>query len=187
MGIKWIINLYSPNGWIWSLVSLWKYRCSSHLVLKSRQIFQLLKFDHDQFRLADIGCYPLELGDWQSGMSREKYQWSLLILSWFHQSCANCVHLQGVPIKASHFQNAITLKIWGQKAQFSCFWNAEIYSYFFKWQIFKIKLACQDGVTEVNNTKSQTKFLHIAFCLALKVIFRLFKAKCGYSLRYWEL
>ena len=30
-----------------------------------------------------------------------------------------------------------------------------MYSYFFMQQIFKIKLVCQDGVTEVNNTKSQ--------------------------------
>ena len=62
-----------------------------------------------------------------------------------------------------------------------------MYSYFFIRQIFKIKLASQDGVTEVNNTKSQATFLHVVFCLVLKGIFRLFEAKCGYSLRYWEL
>ena len=62
-----------------------------------------------------------------------------------------------------------------------------MYSHFFTSEIFKIKLACQDGVTDVNNTKSQAKFLHIAFCLVLNGIFRLFEAKCGYSSRYWEL
>ena len=41
-----------------------------------------------------------------------------------------------------------------------------MYSYFFMSQIFKIKLAYEDGVTEVNNTKSQAKFLHVAFFLA---------------------
>ena len=40
-----------------------------------------------------------------------------------------------------------------------------MYSYFFMQEMFKIELACQDGDTEVNNTKSQTKFLHVAFFL----------------------
>ena len=62
-----------------------------------------------------------------------------------------------------------------------------MYSYFFMQQIFKIKLACQDGVIEVNNTISQAKFLHVVLCLVFKGTFRLFGAKCGYSLRYWEL
>ena len=54
-------------------------------------------------------------------------------------------------------------------------------------QMFKLKLACQDGVIEVNNTLSQAKFPHVAFCLVFKETFRLFGAKCGYSLSYWEL
>ena len=39
--------------------------------------------------------------------------------------------LYRVPEKTSHFQNQITLETWGHKAQFRCFCNAEIHSYFF--------------------------------------------------------
>ena len=41
------------------------------------------------------------------------------------------------------------------------------------------------GVTEVKDTKSQAKFLHIAFPLVVIGIFQLFGTKCGYSLTYW--
>ena len=41
-------------------------------------------------------------------------------------------HIQGVPGKASHFQNEITLEISGQNAQFRCFGNAKMHSYFLK-------------------------------------------------------
>ena len=34
--------------------------------------------------------------------------------------------MQGVSEKASHFENEITLEISNQKAQFKCFWNAEM-------------------------------------------------------------
>ena len=37
------------------------------------------------------------------------------------------------------------MEIWGQKPQPRCLSNAEMYCYFFILQIFKIKLACQDG------------------------------------------
>ena len=46
-------------------------------------------------------------------------------------------------------------------------------------QTFEIKLTCQDGVADVNNTNSQAKFLHVAFFLVFKGIFRPFGAKCG--------
>ena len=49
------------------------------------------------------------------------------------------------------------------------------------------KLACQERVTGVNNTKSQAKFVHVAFSLVFIGIFRLFRTKCGYFLRHWEL
>ena len=41
--------------------------------------------------------------------------------------------------------------------------------------------------TEVNDTKSRAKCLHVAFSLVFIAIFGLFGGKCGYSLRYWEL
>ena len=38
-------------------------------------------------------------------------------------------------------------------------------------------------VTEVNDTKSQEKFLHVSFSLAFIGVFQLIE--CGYSLTYW--
>ena len=53
------------------------------------------------------------------------------------------------------------------------------------YKILKIKLAFQDGVTKVNDTKSRAKFLLVAFSLVFNPIFQLSGTKCGYSLTYW--
>ena len=37
-------------------------------------------------------------------------------------------HIQCVPINASRFQTEITQEMLDQKAQFQCFWNAEMYN-----------------------------------------------------------
>ena len=36
-------------------------------------------------------------------------------------------NIQGVPEKASHFQNEITQEMWAHEVHFRCFWNAEMY------------------------------------------------------------
>ena len=50
--------------------------------------------------------------------------------------------------------------------------------------MFNAKLACQDGVTEINDTKLRARFLHVAFSLVSIRIFGLFGTKNGYSLKY---
>ena len=56
---------------------------------------------------------------------------SLCILKHQYDSDFSIYIIQGIPEKASHIQNEITLKIWDHKSQFRCFWNAEISSFFF--------------------------------------------------------
>ena len=56
-----------------------------------------------------------------------------------------------------------------------------MYNYFFIQQMFKMKLACQDGVTEIDDTKSRLKFLLVVFSVVFKVVVfsRLFGTKLG--------
>ena len=54
-----------------------------------------------------------------------------------------------------------------------------MYSYFFIKQMFKIKLSCQDGGTEIDDTKSRARFLLIAFSLVCIGISRRFGTKWG--------
>ena len=111
--------------------------------------------------------------------------WTVLAAAYNIRHKSVVIIVQGVPEKASHFLNEITLEIWSQKTQFRCFWNAETYNYFFIQKISKIKLACEDGVTEVNHTISGAKFLHVAFLLVFIGIFHLFGTKSAYSLTRW--
>ena len=65
----------------------------------------------------------------------------------------------------------ITPIIWGQKFSVGVFgMNVEMRSYFFMQHIFKWLV--RTGVTEVNDTKSRAKFLHVAF--QLLVFIRIF-------------
>ena len=52
-------------------------------------------------------------------------------------------------------------------------------------KLLKLSWLVRTGVTEVNDTKSPSKFLHNAFSLVFKAIFPLFGTKCGCSLANW--
>ena len=43
------------------------------------------------------------------------------------------------------------------------------------------------GVTEVSDTKSRAKFIHVTFSIVFIGIFRLFGTKSGYSVTYLEV